>query len=105
MAVTPTPGIALSRTALALEEDPAAGGGTNAHVGMYTIALTADPTTTGRDDCLANIGVASNNADVTTNPDAGTRLRVGVAPARADRAGDRVESPRCPHHRGQETER
>ena len=29
----------------------------------------------------------------------------GAAPARANRAGDRVGSPRCPHHRGQATER
>ena len=32
-------------------------------------------------------------------------LTDGTAPARAPHAGDRVESPHCPHHRGQETER
>ena len=47
MNVTPTPGIALGRTTLALEEGPAAGSGTNAHRGTYTLALAADPTPPG----------------------------------------------------------
>ena len=63
--VTPTPGIVLSRTSLTLEEDPAAGGATNANVGTYTVALTANPTTAGGAHCGVNIEAASNNADVT----------------------------------------
>ena len=62
--VTPTPGIVLSRTSLALEEDPAAGGATNANVGTYTVALTANPRTAAGNSCLVNIRAASNNADV-----------------------------------------
>ena len=69
VAVTPTPGIALSRTALALEEDPAAGGGTNAHRGTYTLALSADPTPPGGGVCVVNVEVASNNPDVTVDTD------------------------------------
>ena len=69
VAVTPTPGIALSRTALALEEDPAAGGGTNAHRGTYTLALSADPTPPGGGLCVVNVEVASNNPDVTVDTD------------------------------------
>ena len=64
--VTPMPGIVLSRTALALEEDPTAGGGTNANVGTYTFTLTADPSGTGR--CGHFFNVTSNNADVAVNP-------------------------------------
>ena len=67
--VTPTPGIALSRTVLALEEDPAAGGGTNAHRGTYTLALSADPTPPGGGVCVVNVEVASNNPDVTIDTD------------------------------------
>ena len=67
--VTPTPGIALGRTALALEEDPAAGGGTNAHRGTYTLALAADPTPAGGGVCVVNVEVASNNPDVTVDTD------------------------------------
>ena len=67
--VTPTPGIALSRASLALEEDPAAGGATNANVGAYTVALTADPTTAGGVYCGVNIEATSNNADVTIDTD------------------------------------
>ena len=67
--VTPTPGIALGRTALALEEDPAAGGGTNAHRGTYTLALAADPTPAGGGYCAVNVEVASNNPDVTVDTD------------------------------------
>ena len=63
--VTPTPGIALGRTALALEEDPAAGGGTNAHRGTYTVALAVDPTTAASGTCGINVEVANNNPDVT----------------------------------------
>ena len=63
--VTPTPGIALSRTTLALEEDPTAGGGTNANVGTYTVALTADPTRADGRNCVVNLRATSNNADVT----------------------------------------
>ena len=44
--VTPTPGIVLDPTSLTLEEDPAAGGATNANVGTYTVALAANPRTT-----------------------------------------------------------
>ncbi len=69
VAVTPTPGIALGRTALALEEDPAAGGGTNAHRGTYTLALAADPTPAGGGICVVNVEVASNNPDVTIDTD------------------------------------
>ncbi len=69
VAVTPTPGIALGRTALALEEDPAAGGGTNAHRGTYTLALSADPTPAGGGVCVVNVEVASNNPDVTIDTD------------------------------------
>ena len=69
VAVTPTPGIALGRTALALEEDPAAGGGTNAHRGTYTLALAADPTPAGGGVCVVNVEVASNNSDVTIDTD------------------------------------
>ena len=67
--VTPTPGIVLDPTSLALEEDPTAGGATNANVGTYTVALAANPTTAGGNDCLVNIEVASNNADVTLDTD------------------------------------
>ena len=67
--VTPTPGIALSRTMLALEEDPNAGGATNANVGTYTIRLTADPTTASGGFCAVNITAASDNADVTLDAD------------------------------------
>ena len=67
--VTPTPGIALSRTTLALEEDPTAGGGTNANVGTYTVRLTADPTPASGNDCLVTLDVTSNNADVTIDTD------------------------------------
>ena len=69
VAVTPTPGIALGRTALALEEDPAAGGGTNAHRGTYTLALAADPTPAGGGVCVVNVEIASNNPDVTVDTD------------------------------------
>ena len=69
VAVTPTPGIALGRTALALEEDPAAGGGTNAHRGTYTLALSADPTPAGGGVCAVNVEIASNNPDVTVDTD------------------------------------
>ena len=69
VAVTPTPGIALGRTALALEEDPAAGGGTNAHRGTYTLALSADPTPASGGVCVVNVEVASNNPDVTIDTD------------------------------------
>ena len=65
--VTPTPGIALSRTTLALEEDPTAGGGANANVGAYTIALAADPTQADGQNCVVNLRVTSNNADVTVD--------------------------------------
>ena len=67
--VTPTPGIALSRASLALEEDPAAGGATNANVGTYTVALAANPRTAAGGGCLVNIEAASNNADVTIDTD------------------------------------
>ena len=70
VSVTPTPGIALSRTMLALEEDPNAGGRTNANVGTYTIRLTADPTTATGGTCTVNITATSNNADVTLDADA-----------------------------------
>ena len=67
--VTPTPGIALSRTTLTLEEDPAAGGGTNANVGAYTVRLTADPTPASGNDCLVTLDATSNNADVAVDSD------------------------------------
>ena len=67
--VTPTPGIALSRTTLALEEDPTAGGGTNANVGTYTVALTADPTTASGGGCTVLIEATSNNADAAIGTD------------------------------------
>ena len=67
--VTPTPGIALSRTTLALEEDPTAGGGTNRNVGTYTIALTADPTRADGGYCGVTIEATSNNADATIDTD------------------------------------
>ena len=67
--VTPTPGIALSRTTLALEEDPTAGGGTNRNVGTYTVALTADPTTASGGPCGVNLRATSNNADATIDTD------------------------------------
>ena len=69
VSVTPTPGIALSRPTLTLEEDPNAGGGTNANVGTYTIRLTADPTTASGGFCAVNITAASDNADVTLDAD------------------------------------
>ena len=69
MTVTPRPGIALSRASLALEEDPAAGGATNANIGTYTVALTANPRTAAGGGCLVNIEAASNNADVTIDTD------------------------------------
>ncbi len=62
VAVTPTPGIALSRTSLALEEDPTAGGATNANVGAYTVALTANPRTAAGGSCAVFIEAVSNNA-------------------------------------------
>ena len=62
VAVTPTPGIALSRASLALEEDPAAGGATNANVGAYTVALTANPRTAAGGSCAVFIEAVSNNA-------------------------------------------
>ena len=74
--VTPTPGIALSRTTLALEEDPTAGGGTNANVGAYTIALTADPTTASGVDCGVIIDIASNNADVSIDTDSSPQTKI-----------------------------
>ena len=67
--VTPTPGIALSRTTLALEEDPTAGGGTNRNVGTYTVALTADPTIAVSGDCAVNLRATSNNGDVAVDTD------------------------------------
>ena len=73
--VTPTPGIALSRTTLALEEDPTAGGGTNANVGTYTVALTADPTIAVSGDCAVNLRATSNNADVALDAGSPTPLR------------------------------
>ena len=69
LSVTPTPGIALSRTTLALEEDPSAGGGTNANVGTYTIRLTANPTTAGGGNCNVNIEATSDNTDVSIDTD------------------------------------
>ena len=62
VAVTPTPGIALSRASLALEEDPTAGGATNANVGTYTVALTANPRTAAGGSCAVFIEAVSNNA-------------------------------------------
>ena len=67
--VTPTPGIALSRASLALEEDPAAGGATNANVGTYTVALTANPRTAAGGSCPVIITATSNNADVIIDTD------------------------------------
>ena len=60
--VTPTPGIVLDPTSLALEEDPAAGGATNANVGTYTVALTANPRTAAGGSCAVFIEAVSNNA-------------------------------------------
>ena len=74
--VTPEPGIALSRTTLALEEDPTAGGGTNANVGAYTIALTADPTTASGTDCTVAIEVTSGNADVSIDTDGSPQTKI-----------------------------
>ena len=73
--VTPTPGIALSRTTLALEEDPTAGGGTNANVGTFTVRLTADPTIAVSGDCAVNLRATSNNADVALDAGSPTPLR------------------------------
>ena len=67
--VTPTPGIALSRASLALEEDPAAGGATNANVGTYTVALAANPRTAAGGSCPVIITATSNNADVIIDTD------------------------------------
>ena len=60
--VTPTPGIVLDPTSLALEEDPAAGGATNANVGTYTVALAANPRTAAGGSCAVFIEAVSNNA-------------------------------------------
>ena len=61
LAVSPTPGVTLSRRSLALEEDP---GTTNAHRGTYTVVL--DTPFTG---CNAvSVAASSNNADVTVSP-------------------------------------
>ena len=65
--ITPAPGIVLSPTALALHEEP---GGTNAHVGTYTVALAADPTPVIGGACTVTLEVASNNADVAIDADA-----------------------------------
>ena len=70
VSVTPTPGIALSRTMLALEEDPTAGGRTNANVGTYTVRLAANPRTAAGGACSVTITATSDNADVTLDTDA-----------------------------------
>ena len=77
--VTPTPGIALSRTTLALEEDPTAGGGTNANVGTFTVRLTADPTIAASGDCAVNLRATSNNADVALDAGSPTPLMKSLA--------------------------
>ena len=69
VAVTPTPGIALNPASLALEEDPAAGGGTDANVGEYTVALTADPTTAAGDGCTVVV-MATSTPDAAIGPEA-----------------------------------
>ena len=68
--VTPTPGAVVSRTTIALEEDPTAGGGTNRNVGTYTVALTADPTTAAGGNCTVIVTATSGNADVSLDTDA-----------------------------------
>ena len=70
LSITPTPGIALSRATLPLEEDPAAGGGTNANVGTYTVRLTANPTTAAGGNCTVVVTATSGNADVSLDTDA-----------------------------------
>ena len=62
VAVTAAPGLTLSRTSLALDENP---GATNANRGTYTLLPDTPPT-----GCAAGVGVAvsSDNADVAANP-------------------------------------
>ena len=69
LSVTPTPGIALGRTTIALEEEPSAGGGTNANVGTYTIRLTADPTTASGGGCTVSLTATSDSATVSIDTD------------------------------------
>ena len=75
LSVTPTPGAVVSRTTLALEEDPTAGGGTNRNVGTYTVALTADPTTAAGGNCTVIVTATSGNADVSLDTDATPRTK------------------------------
>ena len=64
LAVSPTPGITLSRESMALQEDPTFGGGTNRNRGTYTVVL--DSPFTG---CNAvSVAASSNNADVAVSP-------------------------------------
>ena len=63
---------ACGRTALALEEDPAAGGGTNAHGGP-TPWRCPPSTPPGGGNCNVNVEAASNNPDVTTDTDGSPR--------------------------------
>ena len=60
--VAAAPGLTLSRTSLALHENP---GATNANRGTYTLLPDTPPT-----GCAAGVGVAvsSDNADVAANP-------------------------------------
>ena len=73
--VTPTPEAVVSRTTLALEEDPTAGGGTNRNVGTYTVALAADPTTAAGGNCTVVVTATSGNADVSLDTDATPRTK------------------------------
>ena len=73
--VTPTPGAVVSRTTIALEEDPTAGGGTNRNVGTYTVRLTADPTTAAGNNCTVIVTATSGNADVSLDTDATPRTK------------------------------
>ena len=62
LAVSPTPGVTVSKSRLALNEAP---GTNNANRGAYTVALATVPT-----GCTGGVGVAvaSDNADVTVSP-------------------------------------
>ena len=53
-----TPGVAVSRLALTVQEDPTAGGGTNRHIGTYTMRLTSGISGTG-----AVVGVQVTSPD------------------------------------------
>ena len=53
-----TPGVSVSRLALTVQEDPTAGGGTNRHIGTYTMRLTSGISGTG-----AVVGVQVTSLD------------------------------------------